>query len=107
MSVAMAIQTKENVLGLIAAHRSEIRAFGVRRLGLFGSFIRGQQNAGSDVDFLVEVYPGQKTFDNFMHLCFLLEDLLKRDVELVTPESLSPYIGLHILREVEYVTFDT
>lgn len=43
------------------------------------------------------------TFDNFMEVSFLLEDLLGRKVELVTPESLSPYIGPHILREVESV----
>jgi len=85
------------------AHQSQIRAFGVRRLGLFGSFARGQQNESSDIDLLVEFDPRQKTFDAFMNLCFFLEDLLQRRVELVTPESLSPYIGPHILREVEYV----
>jgi hypothetical protein len=48
---------------------------------------------------------GQKTFDHFMALSFLLEDLLQRRVELVTPEGLSPYIGPYILQEVEYVAF--
>lgn len=43
------------------------------------------------------------TFDNFMGLAFLLDDLLGRRVELVTPESLSPHIGPHILREVKHV----
>ena len=37
-------------------------------------------------------------------LSFFLEELLGRKVELVTPESLSPYIGPHILREAEYAT---
>jgi predicted nucleotidyltransferase len=50
----------------------------------------------------VEFEPGRKTFDNFMKLTFLLEDLLHHRVELVTAESLSPYIGPYILEEVEY-----
>jgi len=71
---------------------------------LFGSFVRGQPRADSDVDLLVEFELGQRTFDHFMQLSFLLEDLLGRKVELVTPEALSPYIGPYILGEVEYVS---
>jgi len=97
------VQTKESVLSLILEHRDKIKALGVKRLGLFGSFVRREEGAASDVDLLVEFEQGRKTFDNFIQLSFLLEDLLKRRVELVTPESLSPYIGPHILREVEYV----
>jgi uncharacterized protein len=101
--ISMSIQTKANVVSLIHEHQSEIRRLGVKRLGLFGSFVREQQNTDSDVDILVEFEDGRKSFDNFMQIAFLLEDLLGRPVELVTPESLSPYIGPHILHEVEYV----
>lgn len=87
---------------MLSENHARIRALGVKRLGLFGSFVRGQQSADSDVDLLVEFEPGQKTFDNFMKLAFLLEDLLQRRVELVTTEALSPHIGPHILDEVEY-----
>jgi predicted nucleotidyltransferase len=100
----MAVQTEDHILALIQEYQKQIRAFGVKRLGLFGSFVRGQQNEDSDVDLLVEFDLSQKTFDAFSHLAFFLEDLFGRRVELVTPESLSPYIGPHILREVEYVT---
>jgi predicted nucleotidyltransferase len=100
----MAVQTEDHILALIQEYQKQIRAFGVKRLGLFGSFVRGQQNEDSDVDVLVEFDLGKKTFDAFIHLAFFLEDLFGRRVELVTPESLSPYIGPHILREVEYVT---
>ena len=75
------------------------------KLGLFGSFVRGEQNSGSDIDLLVEFEIGEKNFDNFMQLSFFLEELLGRPVELVTLESLSPYIRPHIMREVEYITF--
>src|SRR5215510_9155277 len=103
----MAVQTKEHLLALLQEHYRQLRAVGVRRLGLFGSFVRERQGRESDVDMLVEFEPGCKTFDAFMQLAFFLEALLGRRVELVTPESLSPYIGPHILREIEYVNFDT
>ena len=102
----MTVQTKEHVLLLMQEHQHQIRAFGVRQLGLFGSFVRGQQESESDVDVLVEFEAGQKTFDAFIQLAFFLEELFGRRVELVTPESLSPYISPHILREIEYVRFD-
>ncbi|HWP48383.1 MAG TPA: nucleotidyltransferase family protein [Candidatus Limnocylindrales bacterium] len=99
------VQTKQDILEVLSEHRTQLRKLKVKRLGLFGSFVREQPHDQSDVDLLVEFEPGQKTFDNFMNLAFLLEELLHRRVELVTPEALSPYIGPHILKEVEYVTF--
>lgn len=97
------VQKKEEVLDILMAHRKEIENFGVRRLGLFGSFKKGTQDEGSDVDVLIEFVPGKKNFRNFIRLAFLLEDLLQRKVELVTVESLSPYLKPRILTEVEYV----
>ena len=98
----MCVRNKEEVLTIIRKHQQEIRDLGVRRCGFFGSFVREQNTEQSDVDILVEFEPGQKTFDNYMRLAFFLEDLLGRDVDLVTVESLSPYIGPYILNEVEY-----
>jgi predicted nucleotidyltransferase len=97
------VQTKTKALSLIEQYQDKIKALGVKRLGLFGSFARDEQDTESDIDFLVEFHQGKKTFDNFMRLSFFLEDLFKRRVELVTAESLSPYIGPHIMDEVEYV----
>lgn len=77
----------------------QIRALGVHRLALFGSIVRGEGRPESDVDFLVEFAPGQKSFDRFLALSDLLEERLGRPVELVTTEALSPYIGPHILAE--------
>lgn len=96
------VQSRHDVLGALRGQQERLRALGVSRLGLFGSFGRDQAGQESDVDLLVEFQPGQKSFDNFMSLSELLETLFARRVELVTPESLSPYIGPHILREVEY-----
>ena len=98
------VWTREDIFKILDENRTQLRALGVKRLGLFGSFVRGQQRADSDVDMLAEFEPGKKTFDHFIELSFLLEDLLGRSVELVTPEALSPHIGPYILREVEYVS---
>jgi predicted nucleotidyltransferase len=100
------VESKTALLSLIREHQDRIRAFGVKRLGLFGSFAREQQGLGSDVDILVEFEPAQKTFYNFIHLIFFLEDLFNREVEVVTPESLSPYVGPRIMQEVEYVSIE-
>ena len=97
----MSVQMKEHILSLIQEHQSQIRNLGIKRLGLFGSFVRHQQD--SDIDVLVEFESSCKTFDNFMQVALFLEELFARRIELVTPEALSPYIGPHILREVEYV----
>lgn len=99
----MCVTTKDQVVTTLYRHRHDLRQFGLRSCGVFGSFVRNQPQADSDVDLLVEFEPGKKTFDSFMRLAFFLEELLERPVDLVTTESLSPYIGPHILREVEYV----
>ena len=99
------VQSKKDVLAILNQNLDRIRAFGVRKLGLFGSFVRNQQSAESDVDVLVEFDAKRKTFDNFMELSFFLEEKLERHVEIVTTEALSPHIGPHILAEVEYVAF--
>jgi predicted nucleotidyltransferase len=96
------VRTKRELMKRVAASRDSLAAMGVARLGLFGSFAREEQRQDSDVDLLVEFAPGQKNFDNFMTLGFFLEELFDRRVELITPESLSPYIRPHIMTEVEY-----
>lgn len=97
------IQTKEDVMAFLKAHKEELRSLGVRKLGVFGSFVRGEPRADSDLDLLVDFEPGQLNYDNFIHLAYFVEDQVGRTVDLVTEESLSPHLGPHILREVEYV----
>lgn len=96
------MKTKQDVLKILHQNRERLRGFGVERIGLFGSFVREEQHPDSDIDLLVEFAAEQKTFDAFMDLVFFLEEILQHKVELVTVESLSPYLGPHILKEVEY-----
>jgi predicted nucleotidyltransferase len=95
--------TKDFIFQRLEQEREKLALFGVKYIGLFGSFVRGDQKDSSDIDILVEFIPEKHTFDNFMEVAFFLEEVLGRKVELVTTESLSPHIGPHILREVERV----
>lgn len=97
------VSEKSEVIRLIHKNEHTIRDFGVHRLGLFGSFQRDEAGADSDIDLFVEFAPGAATFDHFMGLNFYCEDLFGRRVEIVTPNSLSPYLGPHILVELEYI----
>lgn len=97
------VETKEAIIQRILAEQAQLALFGVKCIGLFGSFVREEQTPASDVDILVEFLPEKHTFDNFMEVAFLLEALLGRKVELVTPEALSPHIGPFILGELERV----
>ncbi|WP_448634435.1 nucleotidyltransferase family protein [Pedobacter panaciterrae] len=98
-----AVQNKRTLISLLKANNQKLKSYGVSSLSIFGSFITGKLDADSDVDLLVDFDPSQKSYDNFMDLSFFLEDLLGRKVELVTPQSLSKYIGSHILKRAEHV----
>lgn len=77
------------------------RKYSVKRIGLFGSFVRGEQKETSDVDVLVEFEKGAKTFDNYMNLKFFLEVFGKK-VDLVIIDAIKPDIKDQILKEVKY-----
>jgi len=95
--------TKVEILTRLTSRSHLLRALGVRRLGIFGSFLGDHPRIDSDVDLLVEFDPTRKNFDNFWQLSEMLEETLQRPVDLVTAESLSPHFGPRILDQVEYV----
>ena len=95
--------TRQEVFATVGHLETSIRALGVSRLAVFGSVARDEARLDSDVDFLVEFSQGCKTYERFLALCDLLEAALKRRIELVTTESLSPFIGSHILAEAQDV----
>ena len=81
---------KEEILKVIRENKDKIKSFGVKKIGIFGSFVRGEEKERSDIDIIVEFEEGKKNFDNFMNLAFYLEELFGRKVDLLTPESISP-----------------
>ena len=95
--------TLKQTVTSIKALEPQLRACGVARLRLFGSVLRDQAGPESDVDLLIEFRPGAKTYRHFFDVAEMLEAKLGRRVELVTPESLSPFIGPRILAEAQDV----
>ena len=98
------MELKSNViLSVMRTHKPQLASFGVSRIGLFGSYVRNEQQSQSDIDILVDFEPNKDTFDNFMNLYDYLEVLFQnKKIEIVTINGLSPYIGKHILKEVNY-----
>ncbi|MBN2251882.1 MAG: nucleotidyltransferase family protein [Candidatus Altiarchaeota archaeon] len=83
---------------MLREHDDVLRRYGVKRIGLFGSYARGEQTLDSDMDFLVEFE--EPSFDDFMDLSFYLEDLFGLKVELVTTQGLSKHVEPYVRREV-------
>lgn len=77
--------------------------YGVKKTGIFGSIVRGEETQLSDIDILIEFEEGKETFKNYMGLKFFLEDTLKKKVDLVIIETLKPLIKDDILKEAVYV----
>ncbi len=90
--------TGKKILNLLKKHNDILKKYKVRKIGLFGSYAKGEQKEYSDIDFLIEFK--EPTFDNFMDLLFSLEDLFNKKVELITQYGLSPYIRPYIEKEI-------
>ncbi|MBS3753529.1 MAG: nucleotidyltransferase family protein [Anaerolineales bacterium] len=69
--------------------QGELKSLGVKSLSLFGSASRGEASRKSDLDFLID-FEGPYTFDRYMDIKMLLEDLFDCDVDLVTPDAVRP-----------------
>jgi hypothetical protein len=88
---------------ILRQHENKIKnEFNVSKIGIFGSFARGENKEESDIDVLVEFKAGFKTFDNFMDLKFYLEDIFDRTIDLVTVSALKPQLKEDILQDVIY-----
>ena len=86
---------------LLRQHLPALREhYGVRFMGIFGSYVRGEQRRGSDVDLLVECDDRPLTLLQFIALEHYLSDLLEVKVDLAERNTLKPTIGRHILAEV-------
>ena len=94
---------KTEIKKLLIKNKQNIRKFGVKTIGLFGSVIYSRQKTGSDIDILVEFEKENEKYKNLINLYFFLQDLFGRKIDLVTSNSISPYIAPYILKEVEYI----
>lgn len=94
--------TRRKILKKLKQSRGEMRKrFSVKKIGLFGSYMRGDARPQSDIDLLVEFT--DPTFDNYMDLKFFLEDLFSVKVDLVMADAVKPRLKPYINQEVVYV----
>jgi uncharacterized protein len=94
------MQNVEAIKRMLSKHKAELQQrYKVKTLGVFGSYVRGEQKKCSDVDVLVEFEEPVGLFE-FMSLENYLSDLLGVKVDLVSKNALKPHIGERILEEV-------
>ena len=79
---------KESILKLLSSNSVVIKNYGAKRIGLFGSYVRNEQKENSDIDFIVEFEKEKKTYTNFIHLTYFLQDLFDTEIDLITIKSL-------------------
>ena len=91
--------TAKKIIRTIENNKDYLNKYGVKKIGLFGSFLKGNQNRKSDIDFIVKF--DKATFDNYMDLKFLLEKLFHKKVDLVTEKSLKPALR-YVKKEAMY-----
>jgi len=99
--------TKEEIIKKLRERENELKKFGVKRIGLFGSFVKGIQTEKSDVDLIVEFDLSKfgkdfhGLFDAYMRLSEYLENLFGRKVEILTPISVETIRIKKIAEEIK------
>ncbi len=98
--------TKEEVLQKLRENKNKIKEFGVKKIGIFGSFSKDTANEKSDIDIYVEFDLESITFDKYLALEEFLKNLLSKDVDIIIKEGLESiridYIKEDIKRGIIY-----
>lgn len=91
-----------DIIAFFKTNKSEMKKYGVKKIGLFGSYAKDLESSNSDIDVLVEFKEGNKTFDNYMDLKFYLEKQFSRDVDLVINDNIKEDLKNEILESAIY-----
>ena len=99
------MKTIESIKKILEEHKEELKKrYGVKEIGIFGSYLRGENKKDSDIDILVEFKEKAKiSLLDFIEIENYLSELLGVKVDLVEKSALKPRIGKHILQEVIYL----
>jgi len=96
--------TKQTIFEQLKQHKAEMENLGIRKVGLFGSYIRNEQKENSDIDILIKWEENKATLDNFLGLYSLLEGLFtNKKIDIASEDYLNKRLQPFILKEVEYV----
>jgi len=94
---------KDEIIEFLRTNKHYIeQQFGVLRIGLFGSYVRGDAREDSDIDIAVEMRD-EHIFRNFFNLERYLEEHLKKEVDLGIEGAIKPYIKQRVMKEIIYV----
>lgn len=97
------IMSLDEIKKILTDYKSVLAAkYNVSTIGIFGSYVRDEQAASSDLDILVDFSAPVSLFE-FIDLEEELSQLLRVSVDLVSRNALKPYIGKRILDEVQIV----
>ena len=77
--------------------------YGVTRMGIFGSFVRGVETSSSDIDMVIEFEKSRKNIHNFLQLKRFLEKELSRKVDMGFEHALKPIVKENIKEKIIYV----
>lgn len=94
---------KHQVIKRIRQQETDLRRLGIQSLALFGSWVRDEQQANSDIDLLYRFEEGEATLDHFLAVQALLEDALGRPVDLVSAKYISAHLARRLGDEVEMI----
>jgi len=89
--------SRKKVFEKIEQHQHELRKLGVRQLQLFGSATRNESRQTSDLDFIVQL--DVTSFNAYMDVKLLLEDIFNSPVDLVLADAIKPQLRDNILQE--------
>lgn len=78
--------------------------YGVKRIGVFGSYVHEEQKENSDIDLLVEFNDSHLSFDNYIELKLELEDHFQKSIDLVIVDDIKPALKPSILGSAKFVT---
>jgi predicted nucleotidyltransferase len=92
--------SSKEIFEVLQRNHELLKKYHVKKIGLFGSYIRDEATSKSDIDLLVDFE--EKTFDNYIELVFELEKIFNRKVDLLTEKGISPYILPYISNEVQW-----
>jgi len=98
---------KSEVINILRENKEKLKRFGVKKIGVFGSVARDEATEKSDIDIVVEFEKGKATFKNVGGLIEFLENLLDKEIDLLTPCGIESIriksVRERIKKEVEYV----
>jgi len=94
-----------DIIKYLRQHKAElITEYNLSKIGIFGSFARGEQTADSDIDFIVEFNPGtENLFQLKLALKKLFEQQFHKDVDICREKYIKPYYKKRILKDAIFV----